>query len=182
MFPWTPQQALRYGWNAALAFARSAWRCGWRASTRDRHGRRAAQAGRLSSGFSSLLIGAGWRLPMCDRGLPAARRNSAAGVGWPWVDRIAFCDFSLPTLKLGQLRPRSSVRWSAAGWSLPLPEDPWWTLAGLFFVYLALMPVYRRYAGSGGEKGNPRHRSRRRRPEGQDRPLRPRWSRVVRAL
>ena len=22
-----------------------------------------------------------------------------------------------------------------------LLEDPWWTLAGLFFVYLALMPV-----------------------------------------
>jgi len=62
-----------------------------------------------------------------------------------WVAAIAILMISnLATLSWTSIRPRSSIRLEAIGLAglvfAALLTEPWWTLAALCVVYLALMP------------------------------------------
>ena len=146
MFLWTLQQAPRYGWYAALAFAICmALRLARFNARIDMADEPRKQAGFLTG--VPAPIGAGLALLPMDLWIASGRDEfRQPGLVSLWLIAIAFLLISsLPTLSWGKLRPRPSVRLvliAAVGMVFAaLLEDPWWTLAGLFFVYLALMPV-----------------------------------------
>jgi CDP-diacylglycerol--serine O-phosphatidyltransferase len=146
MFLWTLQQAPRYGWYAALAFAICmALRLARFNARIDMADEPRKQAGFLTG--VPAPIGAGLALLPMDLWIASGREEfRQPGLVSLWLIAIAFLLISsLPTLSWGKLRPRRKVRLeliAAVGLVFAaLLEDPWWTLAGLFFVYLALMPV-----------------------------------------
>ena len=146
MFLWTLQQAPRYGWYAALAFAICmALRLARFNARIDMADEPRKQAGFLTG--VPAPIGAGLALLPMDLWIASGREEfRQPGLVSLWLIAIAFLLISsLPTISWGKLRPRRKVRLeliAAVGLVFAaLLEDPWWTLAGLFFVYLALMPV-----------------------------------------
>lgn len=146
MFLWALQQAPRYGWYAALAFAICmALRLARFNARIDMADEPRKQAGFLTG--VPAPIGAGLALLPMDLWIASGREEfRQPGLVSLWLVAIAFLLISsLPTISWGKLRPRRKVRLeliAAVGLVFAaLLEDPWWTLAGLFFVYLALMPV-----------------------------------------
>lgn len=145
LYLWSLHDLPRFGWFAALAFAiccalRLA-RFNARIDVEDQPHK--------SVGFLTGVpapVGAGLAfLPMylwIASGEEAFREPLLVTV---WVAAIAVLMISnLATLSWSSIRPRRSIRLEAIALAglvfAALLTEPWWTLAGLSFVYLALMP------------------------------------------
>ncbi len=146
MFLWSLQDLPRFGWFASLAFAiccalRLA-RFNARIDVEDQPHK--------SVGFLTGVpapIGAGLAfLPMylwIASGEPLFRHPVLVAL---WMVAIAILMISnLATLSWTSIRPRRSIRLEAIALAglvfAALLTEPWWTLAALSLVYLALMPV-----------------------------------------
>ena len=146
LFLWSLQEAPRAGWFAALAVAIA---CALRLA---RFNARidVEEQPHKSAGFLTGVpapVGAGLAfLPLylwIATDNPVFREPILVG---PWLVLIAFLMISnLATLSWTSLRPRRSVRLEliALGGLViaALLTEPWWTLAGICAVYLALMPL-----------------------------------------
>lgn len=146
LFLWSLQEAPRVGWFAALAVAIA---CALRLA---RFNARidVEEQPHKSAGFLTGVpapVGAGLAfLPLylwIATDNPVFREPVIVG---PWLVLIAFLMISnLATLSWTSLRPRRSVRLEliALGGLViaALLTEPWWTLAGICAVYLALMPL-----------------------------------------
>lgn len=146
LYLWSLQHLPRLGWFAALAFAiccvlRLA-RFNARIDILDQPHK--------SAGFLTGVpapVGAGLAfLPMylwIVTGRPQFADPAVVGV---WLFAIAFLLISsLPTLSWTRMRPRKNIRLEVLALAglvvAALLTEPWWTLAGICVIYLALIPV-----------------------------------------
>ncbi|HEX7753580.1 MAG TPA: phosphatidylcholine/phosphatidylserine synthase [Novosphingobium sp.] len=146
LYLWSLQHLPRLGWFAALAFAiccvlRLA-RFNARIDILDQPHK--------SAGFLTGVpapVGAGLAfLPMylwIVTGRPEFADPAVVGV---WLFAIAFLLISsLPTLSWTRMRPRKNIRLEVLALAglvvAALLTEPWWTLAGICVIYLALIPV-----------------------------------------
>jgi CDP-diacylglycerol--serine O-phosphatidyltransferase len=146
LFLWSLNDLPRFGWFASLAFAIC---CALRLA-RFNAMIDVKDQPHKSVGFLTGVpapIGAGLAfLPMylwMATGEPLFRHPVLVAV---WVFAIAFLMISnLATLSWTSMRPRESIRLGAilvAGlFFAALLTEPWWTLAAVSLIYLALMPV-----------------------------------------
>lgn len=146
LFLWTLQDIPRFGWFASLAFAIC---CALRLARFNARIDVDDQPHK-SAGFLTGVpapVGAGLAfLPMF---LWIASGEEIFREPWPvavWVAAIAFLMISnLPTMSWKSIRPKRSIRLEAIALAglvfAALLTEPWWTLAGICLVYLALMPL-----------------------------------------
>jgi len=152
IYLWSLQEVPRLGWFAALAFAIS---CALRLA-RFNAQIDVDEQPHKSAGFLTGVpapVGAGLVfLPFylwIATGLAVFQHPLLVGM---WMVVVAFLMISnLATLSWKSIRPRRNIRLEliALGGLLfaALLLEPWWTLAGVSFVYLLLMPIgWARYA------------------------------------
>lgn len=146
LFMWSLQDAPRFGWFAALAFAVAM------ALRLARFNARIdlPEEPRKTAGFLTGVpapVGAGLVfLPMYLTFATGLDKFSDPLLVSVWLVLIAFLAISaLPTLSWGKMRPPRSVR---LGLILLVGlvgaaalTEPWWTLVGICVVYLSLVPV-----------------------------------------
>jgi CDP-diacylglycerol---serine O-phosphatidyltransferase len=146
LFLWSLQDAARFGWFAALAFAV----CMALRLARFNARIDLADEPRKEAGFLTGVpapVGAGLAfLPMylAFETQEAVFRDPLL-VG-AWLVAIAFLLISaLPTLSWGKLRPRKSVRLEVIAFfgliGAAAITEPWWTLIGIAAVYLVSLPL-----------------------------------------
>lgn len=145
LFLWSLHDLPRFGWFAALAFAI----CCTLRLARFNAQIDVEHQPHKSVGFLTGVpapVGAGLAfLPMflwLASGEPIFREPAVIAV---WVAAIAILMISnLATLSWGLIRPRRSIRLGAIAFAglvfAALLTEPWWTLAGICVLYLALMP------------------------------------------
>ncbi len=145
LFLWSLQDLPRFGWFAALAFAIC---CALRLA-RFNAQIDVDEQPHKSAGFLTGVpapVGAGLAfLPVylwVATGEAIFREPVVVAV---WLAIIAFLMISnLATLSWGSIRPRRNIRLEAIAMAglvfTALLTEPWWTLAGICIVYLALMP------------------------------------------
>jgi CDP-diacylglycerol--serine O-phosphatidyltransferase len=168
LFLWSLQDLPRIGWFAALAFAIC---CALRLARFNARIDEDDQPHK-SAGFLTGVpapVGAGLAfLPMylwIATGEPLFREPWLVAV---WVAAMAFLMISnLATLSWKSIRPGRSIRLEAIALAglvfAALLTEPWWTLAAICVIYLALMPlavanyakVRRRRAAPGDGEGQP---------------------------
>ncbi|HTK71890.1 MAG TPA: phosphatidylcholine/phosphatidylserine synthase [Croceibacterium sp.] len=146
LYLWSLQDLPRFGWFASLAFAIC---CALRLARFNARIDVDDQPHK-SAGFLTGVpapVGAGLAfLPMylwLATGMQIFREPWLVTV---WVAAIAFLMISnLATLSWKSIRPGRSIRlWAIALAGLvfaALLSDPWWTLAGISVIYLAVMPL-----------------------------------------
>jgi CDP-diacylglycerol--serine O-phosphatidyltransferase len=146
LFLWSLQQLPRFGWFASLAFAIC---CALRLARFNAQIDMDDQPHK-SAGFLTGVpapVGAGLAfLPMF---LWIATREPLFREPWlvaAWVAAMAFLMISnVATLSWKSIRPGRSIRLEAIALVglvfAALLTEPWWTLAGICLVYLALMPL-----------------------------------------
>ena len=146
LYLWSLQDLPRFGWFASLAFAIC---CALRLARFNARIDVDDQPHK-SAGFLTGVpapVGAGLAfLPMylwLATGMQIFREPWLVTV---WVAAIAFLMISnLATLSWKSIRPGRSIRlWAIALTGLvfaALLSDPWWTLAGISVIYLAVMPL-----------------------------------------
>lgn len=145
LFLWSLQDLPRFGWFAALAFAIC---CALRLA-RFNAQIDVDEQPHKSAGFLTGVpapVGAGLAfLPVylwISTQEPIFRDPLIVAI---WLALIAFLMISnIATLSWGSIRPRRSIRLEAIALAglvfTALLTEPWWTLAGICIVYLALMP------------------------------------------
>nr|WP_250893768.1 phosphatidylcholine/phosphatidylserine synthase [Croceibacterium selenioxidans] len=145
LFLWSLHDLPRFGWFAALAFAI----CCTLRLARFNAQIDVEHQPHKSVGFLTGVpapVGAGLAfLPMflwLASGESIFREPAVVAV---WVAAIAILMISnLATLSWGLIRPRRSIRLGAIAFAglvfAALLTEPWWTLAGVCVLYLALMP------------------------------------------
>jgi len=146
LFLWSLQAAPRLGWFAALAFAICCvLRLARFNAALDMADQPHKSAGFLTGVPAPLGAALGF-LPMylwIASGNAVFRMPQVVG---PWLIAIAFLMISgMATLSWQSARPRRAIRLEllvvlALVFAAVLSE-PWWTLAGICVVYLALLPV-----------------------------------------
>lgn len=146
LFLWSLQDLPRFGWFASLAFAIC---CALRLARFNARIDVDDQPHK-SAGFLTGVpapVGAGLAfLPMylwVATGEPLFREPLLVAM---WVAAMAFLMISnIATLSWKSIRPRRSIRLEAIALSglvfAALLTEPWWTLAAICVVYLALMPL-----------------------------------------
>ena len=146
LFMWSLQDAARFGWFAALAFAV----CMALRLARFNARIDLADEPRKEAGFLTGVpapVGAGLVfLPMYlafATDLPVFRDPLLVG---GWLVAIAFLLISsLPTFSWGKLRPRKSVRLEVIAFvglfGAAAITEPWLTLIGICVVYIASLPL-----------------------------------------
>jgi CDP-diacylglycerol--serine O-phosphatidyltransferase len=146
LFLWSLQDLPRFGWFASLAFAIC---CALRLARFNARIDMDDQPHK-SAGFLTGVpapVGAGLAfLPMylwIATGAPIFRAPWLVAI---WVAAMAFLMISnIATLSWKSIRPRSSIRLEAIALAglvfAALLTEPWWTLAAICLVYLALMPL-----------------------------------------
>ena len=146
MFLWSLEALPRFGWFASLAFAIC---CALRLA-RFNAQIDVEEQPHKSVGFLTGVpapVGAGLAfLPMylwIASGEPVFRHPVLAAA---WLVAIAVLMISnLATMSWTSIRPRRSIRLEAIALAglvfAALLTEPWWTLAGICLVYLALMPL-----------------------------------------
>jgi CDP-diacylglycerol--serine O-phosphatidyltransferase len=146
MFLWSLQDLPRFGWFASLAFALCcALRLARFNAQIDVEHQPHKSVGFLTGVPAPLGAGLAF-LPMylwIQTGEPLFREPLLVAL---WLVAIAVLMISnLATMSWTSIRPRRSIRLGAialAGMVFAmLLQEPWWTLAGLSVVYLALMPL-----------------------------------------
>ena len=146
LFMWSLQEAPRWGWFAALAFAVSmALRLARFNARIDMPDEPRKTAGFLTG--VPAPVGAGLVfLPMYlafETNWPPVQDARLVGV---WLIFVAFLAISnVPTLSWGKLRPPRSIRLALILLigliGAATLTEPWWTLIGICAVYLAMLPV-----------------------------------------
>ena len=146
LYLWSLQHLPRLGWFAALAFAIC---CVLRLARFNARIDIVDQPHK-SAGFLTGVpapVGAGLAfLPMylwIVTGRPEFADPAVVGL---WLFAIAFLLISsLPTLSWTRMRPRKNIRLEVLALAglvvAALLTEPWWTLAGICVIYLALIPV-----------------------------------------
>jgi CDP-diacylglycerol--serine O-phosphatidyltransferase len=146
LFLWSLQELPRFGWFASLAFAIC---CALRLARFNARIDEDEQPHK-SAGFLTGVpapVGAGLAfLPMylwIATGEPLFREPWLVAV---WLAANAFLMISnIATLSWKSIRPRRSIRLEAIALAglvfAALLTEPWWTLAAICFLYLALMPI-----------------------------------------
>jgi len=146
LYLWSLQELPRFGWFASLAFAIC---CALRLARFNARIDVDDQPHK-SAGFLTGVpapVGAGLAfLPMylwVATGEPLFREPLLVAA---WVAVMAFLMISnIATLSWKSIRPRRSIRLEAIALAglvfAALLTEPWWTLAGICAVYLALMPL-----------------------------------------
>ena len=170
IYLWTLQTVPRLGWFAALAFAIC---CVLRLARYNARIDMADEPRKAAGYLTGVPAPVGAGLAFVPIYLWIITRNelfaSPLGVS-AWLVIIAFLMISsVPTLSWTKLRPRRSVRLEMIALAgllfAAVVTEPWFTLAGICIVYLALIPVgivgysriKRRRAtrGPGGTEANP---------------------------
>lgn len=145
LFLWSLQDLPRFGWFAALALAIC---CVLRLARFNAQIDMQEQPHK-SAGFLTGVpapVGAGLALLPLYLWLASGREEFRDPVGVAiWVAAMAFLMISnLATLSWASLRPRRTIRLEMLALAglifAALLTEPWWTLAALCAVYLALMP------------------------------------------
>ncbi len=145
LFLWSLQDLPRFGWFAALALAIC---CVLRLARFNAQIDMQEQPHK-SAGFLTGVpapVGAGLALLPLYLWLASGREEFRDPVGVAiWVTAMAFLMISnLATLSWASLRPRRTIRLEMLALAglifAALLTEPWWTLAALCAVYLALMP------------------------------------------
>lgn len=145
MFLWSLQEWPRFGWFAALAFAIC---CALRLARFNARIDMDDQPHK-SAGFLTGVpapVGAGLAFTpfylWLETGSPLFR-EPVLMTGWLTVIAVLMIS-NLPTLSWASLRPRRSIRLPLIAFTglafAALLLEPWWTLAAISIVYLALMP------------------------------------------
>ena len=146
LFLWSLQELPRFGWFASLAFAIC---CALRLARFNAQIDTDDQPHK-SAGFLTGVpapVGAGLAfLPMylwIATGEPLFREPWLVAA---WVAAMGFLMISnIATMSWKSIRPRRSIRLEAIALAglvfAALLTEPWWTLAGICVVYLALMPL-----------------------------------------
>ncbi len=146
VYLWTLHQVPSLGWIAALAFAICCvLRLARFNSRMDMLDQPHKQAGFLTGVPAPLGAGLGF-LPLylwIASGVPIFANPIVVGV---WMVLMAFLMISnLPTLSWSRMRPPPSLRlgvMAVVGLTVAaLLVEPWWTLAAITIVYLALIPI-----------------------------------------
>lgn len=146
VYLWTLHQVPSLGWIAALAFAICCvLRLARFNSRMDMLDQPHKQAGFLTGVPAPLGAGLGF-LPLylwIASGVPIFANPILVGV---WMVLMAFLMISnLPTLSWSRMRPPPSLRlgvMAVVGLTVAaLLVEPWWTLAAITIVYLALIPI-----------------------------------------
>jgi len=144
LFLWSLQDLPRFGWFAALALAICCVLLARFNAQIDMQEQPHKSAGFLTG--VPAPVGAGLALLPLYLWLASGREEFRDPVGVAiWVTAMAFLMISnLATLSWASLRPRRTIRLEMLALAglifAALLTEPWWTLAALCAVYLALMP------------------------------------------